>query len=90
MMIRPSAALRNDYAGISELAKSTSEPIFITKNGEGDLVLMSIEAYERREQLMKLRMRLMRSEQQRLSGAPTMTTEEVRKMLKDRIHEVQD
>ena len=90
MMIRPSAALRNDYAGISELAKSTGEPIFITKNGEGDLVLMSIEAYERREQLMKLRMRLMRSEQQRLSGAPTMTTEEVRKMLRDRIHEVQD
>lgn len=89
-MIRPSAALRNDYAGISELAKSTNEPIFITKNGEGDLVLMSIEAYERREQLMKLRMRLMQSEQQRLSGAPTMTTEEVRKMLRDRIREVQD
>ena len=55
MMIRPSAALRNDYAGISELAKSTSEPIFNTKNGEGDLVLMSIEAYERREQMLALR-----------------------------------
>ena len=47
MMIRPSAALRNDYATISELAKTTQEPIYITKNGEGDLVVMSIEAYER-------------------------------------------
>lgn len=50
MIIRASAALRNDYTSISNLAKETKEPICITKNGEGDPVLMSIEAFERREQ----------------------------------------
>jgi len=68
MMIRPSAALRNDYAAISELAKTTQEPIYITKNGEGDLVVMSIEAYERREQLLELRASILKAEERRLSG----------------------
>lgn len=88
MMIRPSAALRNDYAAISELAKTTQEPIYITKNGEGDLVVMSIEAYERKEELMKLRAKLMKAEEQRLSGAPTMSLDEVDQMLEKRLHEV--
>lgn len=35
MIIKPSAALRNDYATISKLAKETKEPIYMTKNGEG-------------------------------------------------------
>ena len=48
MLIKASAALRNDYATISALAKETKEPIYITKNGEGDLVLMSIDAFEKR------------------------------------------
>ena len=90
MMIRPSAALRNDYASISELAKKTQEPIFITKNGEGDLVVMSIEAYEMQQQLMKLRMRLIKAEEERLSGATTLNSDEVRKMLRDRLHEAHD
>ena len=68
MMICPSAALRNDYAAISELAKTTQEPIYITKNGEGDLVVMSIEAYERREQLLELRASILKAEERRLSG----------------------
>ena len=51
MIIKASAALRNDYASISNLAKESNEPIYITKNGEGDMVLMSIDAYEKREQL---------------------------------------
>ena len=46
MQIRPSSALRNDYMQISELARASGQPIFITKNGYGDLVVMSIETYE--------------------------------------------
>jgi len=44
--IRPSADLRNNYNEISELCHEYSEPVFITKNGTGDLVVMSVETYE--------------------------------------------
>jgi len=44
--IRPSADLRNNYNEISELCHAYSEPVFITKNGTGDLAVMSIETYE--------------------------------------------
>ena len=45
--IRPSADLRNKYNEISKLCHDYSEPVFITKNGKGDLAVLSIEAYER-------------------------------------------
>ena len=44
--IRPSSDLRNKYVEISEWCHYYMEPIYITKNGQGDLVVMSIEAYE--------------------------------------------
>jgi len=45
--IRPSSDLRNKYNEISEFCKKHSEPVYITKNGKGDLAVMSIETYER-------------------------------------------
>jgi len=44
--IRPSADLRNNYSEISDLCHEYAEPVFITKNGTGDLAVMSIETYE--------------------------------------------
>lgn len=44
--IRSSAELRNSYNEISTFCHDYSEPVFITKNGKGDLAVMSIEAYE--------------------------------------------
>ena len=44
--IRPCADLRNSYNEISEFCHEYSEPVFITKNGKGDLAVMSIEVYE--------------------------------------------
>ena len=75
MIIKASAALRNDYASTSNLAKESNEPIYITKNGEGDMVLMSIDAYEKREQLLQLR-------------AKTMSVAEARKKLRERLSEL--
>ena len=45
--IRPSADLRNHYNEISALCHQYPEPVYITKNGRGDLAVLSIEAYER-------------------------------------------
>lgn len=88
MLIKASAALRNDYASISALAKETKEPIYITKNGEGDLVLMSIDAFEKREQILQLRSKVLQAEQERINGEMTMSIAEAGKRLRERASEV--
>lgn len=88
MIIKASATLRNDYSSISTLAKESKEPIYITKNGEGDLVIMSIEAFEKREQMLELRAKVLQAEQERLDRAKTLSVAEARKRLRERVHEV--
>lgn len=46
--IRPVSDLRNNFADISRIVHETAEPVFLTKNGYGDMVVMSIEVYERK------------------------------------------
>ena len=88
MIIKPSAALRNDYSAISNLAKESKEPIYITKNGEGDMVLMDIDAFEKREQILQLRSKVLQAEQERISGAETFSVSEARRRLSERADEV--
>lgn len=55
--IRPSVDLRNNYNEISRICKKYREPVFITKNGHGDLAVMSMELYNQlvgRNELYKL------------------------------------
>ena len=81
VIIKSSTALRNDYSSISNLANESSEPIYITKNGDGDIVVMGIDAFERREQEYKLKLKLAEAELSRLRGEPTISLEEARSRL---------
>jgi len=81
MIIKSSTSLRNDYGRISAQAHETGEPIYITKNGEGDIVIMSIDAFEKREQLIKLKSRLALSEQSQTNGEPTISLATARERL---------
>ena len=63
MNIRPSAAIRQNYNEIAEMCRKTAEPVFLTKNGEGDLVVMDIETYNRREKMLGLREELLAAEE---------------------------
>ena len=51
MNIRPSAAIRQNYNEIADLCRQTAEPVFLTKNGEGDLVVMDIDTYNRLDKI---------------------------------------
>ena len=82
MLIKPSTALRNEYNTMSEFCKKRQEPVFLTKNGEGDLVLLSIEAYNYREEMLDLREKLLSAEANRLSGARTFTKAEASERLR--------
>lgn len=77
MQIQPSAAIRQRYNEISELCRRTAEPVFLTKNGEGDLVVMDIDTYTRREKMLDLREKLLQVERERLSGAKTYSIDEL-------------
>lgn len=82
MNIKPSAAIRKNYNEISALCKATKEPVFLTKNGEGDLVVMDIASFSRRESMLKLREQLVATEEDRLMGKKGFSIDEMDEMMK--------
>jgi len=76
MNIRPSASIRQNYNEIADLCRKSKEPVYLTKNGEGDLVVMDIESFERREKELKLAAKLMEIREARMQGAKYYTVEE--------------
>ena len=84
MIIKPSTLLRNDYSKVSAMVHETAEPVYITRNGEGDTVIMSIEAFEAREQMLRHRAEILEAELNRLTGGKSYTGDEVRARLKEK------
>ena len=90
MNIKPSASIRNNYNEISELCKSTGEPVYLPKSGEGDLVVMDIEAFSRREKMLALRETLLDIERDRINGAKYYSVDEVDAELRRTIAEASE
>ncbi len=67
--IRPISDLRNKANEISDFCRQEREPVFITKNGVGDMVVMSIEVYERQQALIELFGKLAEAEGEIANGA---------------------
>lgn len=81
MNIRPSAVIRQNYNEIADMCRKTAEPVFLTKNGEGDLVVMDIETYNHREKMLKLREELLAVEEDRMAGRSGCTLDDLEKYL---------
>lgn len=84
--IRPISDLRNNANEISEFCHREREPVFITKNGTGDLVVMSIEVYERQQALIELYSKLSEAEAEIANGAVGENFLEVAQKLRSSIH----
>jgi PHD/YefM family antitoxin component YafN of YafNO toxin-antitoxin module len=89
MNIKPSAAIRQNYNEIAELCRSTKEPVYLTKNGEGDLVVMDVDSFVRRDKMLKLREELLTAEEDRIAGRTGCTPDELETYLDGIIDEVE-
>lgn len=87
MNIRPSAAIRQNYNEIADLCRKSAEPVYLTKNGEGDLVVMDIESFTRREKMLALREELLAVEEDRVHGDAGYSISEVTTMMRRAIQE---
>lgn len=85
MNIRPSAAIRQNYNEIADLCRDSQEPVYLMRNGEGDLVVMDIETFSRREKMLDLREQLLSVEEERIAGSKEYTLDELDEILDETI-----
>lgn len=84
--IRPISDLRNSANDISDFCRQSREPVYITRNGTGDMVVMNIEEYERQMALIDLYGKLAVAEAEVSSGAVGVDFMTVAKQMRERIH----
>jgi len=86
-LIKPISDLRNKANEISDLAHRSDEPIFITRNGEGDMVVMSMAQYSKLQLKMDLFKKLAAAQAEKAAGDKGRTLARVMKDLQRRIRE---
>ena len=79
--IRPVSDLRNNFADISKTVHETQKPVFLTKNGYGDMVVMSMEAYENMQFESEVYFKLQEAEKQASLTGTRFSSKDVLKML---------
>lgn len=84
--ILPISDLRNNFNAISEACHKEAEPIYITKNGKGDLVVMSLAYFEQLKAKIDLYEKLAVAEVEKNNNASTVTHEEFIKSLRSKYH----
>jgi PHD/YefM family antitoxin component YafN of YafNO toxin-antitoxin module len=77
MIIKPSSELRKNYNNIAEICRTEKQPVFLTRNGEGDTVLMDLDTYSRREEELALGFKLLEAEREWAKGARGYTVDEL-------------
>jgi PHD/YefM family antitoxin component YafN of YafNO toxin-antitoxin module len=75
--IRPSSELRKNYNNIADICRKKKIPVFLTRNGEGDTVLMDLDTYSRREEDLSFAARLLEAERRWLAGDEGYTPEQL-------------
>lgn len=84
-IIRSSSDIRKNYNQIAEICRNNKTPVFLTKNGAGDTVIMDMETYSRREEDLAAAERLLAAERARLAGTRGYTVDEFKENMKEAI-----
>ena len=84
-MIRPVSDLRNNFAEISKTVHETAQPVFLTKNGYGDMVVLSMEAFENLQFESEIYFKLQAAERKAELSSERYSFKDVLKAMKDAI-----
>ena len=84
-MIRPVSDLRNNFADISKTVHETAQPVFLTKNGYGDMVVLSMEAFENLQFASEVYFKLQVAEKEAELTDQRYSSKDVLKAMKDAI-----
>ena len=84
-IIKPSSELRKNYNSIADICRNEKAPVFLTKNGEGDTVIMDMETYSRREEDLAVAEHLLAVERARFSGVEDISVDDFETNMLDAI-----
>ena len=81
MIIKASVEIRTNYNAVIDECRQTGEPVYLTKKGQGDAVVMDIDSFEKREQVFRAQQMVLEAYVDQLAGAKSYSSDEVRSMM---------